>query len=157
MNRVDVTKQLEEIVTSGDDFEWQSGQLTDEWENEPKSLEIIEAILQFMESHPEIEYGTPGSLIHFVEAFPNYKEKIIESVERKPTPHTVWMLDRVLTAEQDQRRREAIGDWLTALIGLASLAVLFRWKVNNPLLILATSVVGLIAFPLLQPTWMTLK
>jgi chromate transporter len=47
----------------------------------------------------------------------------------------------------------AIGDWLTALIGLVSLAVLFCWKVSNPLLIAATGVVGLIAFPLLQPTW----
>jgi chromate transporter len=53
--------------------------------------------------------------------------------------------------------RIAIGDWLTALIGLASLAVLFRWKVNNPLLIAATAVVGLIAFPLLQPTWVMIK
>src|SRR6516162_6665803 len=53
--------------------------------------------------------------------------------------------------------RIAIGDWLTALIGIASLAVLFRWKVNNPLLIAATAVVGLIAFPLLQPTWVMVK
>ena len=36
--------------------------------------------------------------------------------------------------------RIAIGDWLTALIGLASLAVLFRWKVSNPVLIAATAV-----------------
>jgi hypothetical protein len=35
--------------------------------------------------------------------------------------------------------RIAIGDWLTALIGLASLAVLFRWKVSNPMLIGATA------------------
>src|SRR6267142_6125759 len=49
--------------------------------------------------------------------------------------------------------RIAVGDWLTALIGMVSLAVLFRWKVSNPLLIAATAVVGLIAFPLLQPTW----
>jgi chromate transporter len=49
--------------------------------------------------------------------------------------------------------RVAIGDWLTALIGLVSLAILFRWKVSNPLLIAATAVVGLIAFPLLQPAW----
>ena len=49
--------------------------------------------------------------------------------------------------------RIAIGDWLTALIGLLSLAVLFRWKVSNPLLIAATAAVGLIAYPLLQPTW----
>jgi len=53
--------------------------------------------------------------------------------------------------------RIAIGDWLTILIGLASLAVLFRWKVNNPLLIAATAAVGLVAFPLLEPTWMMLK
>ncbi len=49
--------------------------------------------------------------------------------------------------------RVAIGDWLTVLIGVVSLAILFRWKVSNPLLIAATAVVGLIALPLLQPTW----
>jgi chromate transporter len=49
--------------------------------------------------------------------------------------------------------RIAIGDWLTALIGIISLAVLFRWKVSNPLLIAATALVGLIAYPILQPGW----
>ncbi len=51
----------------------------------------------------------------------------------------------------------AIGDWLTALIGAASLAILFRWKVNNPLLIAATAVIGLIAFPILEPNWVMIK
>lgn len=51
----------------------------------------------------------------------------------------------------------AIGDWLTALIGLGSLAVLFRWKVSNPMLIAVTAVVGLVAFPLLHPTWVMVK
>jgi chromate transporter len=51
----------------------------------------------------------------------------------------------------------AIGDWLTALVGIASLAVLFRWKVNNPLLIAVTAVVGVIAYPLLQPDWVMVK
>jgi chromate transporter len=47
--------------------------------------------------------------------------------------------------------RIAIGDWLTVLIGAVSLAVLFRWKISNPLLIAATAAIGLIAYPLLQP------
>jgi chromate transporter len=51
----------------------------------------------------------------------------------------------------------AIGDWLTAAIGVVSLAVLFRWKVSNPLLVAATAVIGLIAFPLLQPDWVMVK
>jgi chromate transporter len=53
--------------------------------------------------------------------------------------------------------RIAIGDWLTVVVGLGSLAVLFRWKVSNPLLIAVTAVVGLIAFPLLNPTWIMVK
>jgi chromate transporter len=53
--------------------------------------------------------------------------------------------------------RIAIGDWLTILVGAVSLAILFRWKVSNPLLIAATAVVGLIAFPLLEPTWVMVK
>ena len=51
----------------------------------------------------------------------------------------------------------AIGDWLTALVALGSLGVLFRWKVNNPLLMAVTAVIGLIAFPLLQPDWVFVK
>ncbi|MGH7078595.1 MAG: chromate efflux transporter, partial [Acetobacteraceae bacterium] len=47
----------------------------------------------------------------------------------------------------------AIGDSLTVLILLGSLAVLFRFKVSNPLLIGATAVVGLVAFPMLRPAW----
>ena len=51
----------------------------------------------------------------------------------------------------------AIGDWLTALIGAISLAVLLRWKVSNPLLIAVTAAIGLIAFPLLQPAWVMVR
>jgi chromate transporter len=51
----------------------------------------------------------------------------------------------------------AIGDWLTALIALASLVVLFRWRVSNPLLVAATAIIGLIAFPLLKPEWVFVK
>jgi chromate transporter len=51
----------------------------------------------------------------------------------------------------------AIGDWLTALIALLSLIVLVRWKVSNPILVAATAIVGLIAFPILQPTWVFVK
>ena len=51
----------------------------------------------------------------------------------------------------------AIGDWLTALIGVASLAALFRWKISNPLLMAITAVIGLVAFPLLQPAWVFVK
>jgi chromate transporter len=51
----------------------------------------------------------------------------------------------------------AIGDWLTALIAAASLIVLFRWKVSNPMLVAATAIVGIIAFPFLRPDCVFVK
>jgi chromate transporter len=51
----------------------------------------------------------------------------------------------------------AIGDWLTALIAIGSLVALFRWKVSYPLLVAITAVIGLIAYPLLQPQWVLVK
>jgi len=53
--------------------------------------------------------------------------------------------------------RIAIGDWLTALVALGSLVMLFRWKVNNPVLVAVTAIIGLIAFPLLNPAWVFVK
>ena len=53
--------------------------------------------------------------------------------------------------------RIAIGDGFTALIALLSLGALFRWKISNPLLMALTAIAGLIAFPLLQPTWLMVK
>lgn len=51
--------------------------------------------------------------------------------------------------------RIAIGDGVTILIAAVSLGALFRWKVSNPLLIGMTAIVGLIAYPLLQPQWVS--
>lgn len=51
----------------------------------------------------------------------------------------------------------AIGDWITMVIGLASLAALFRWKVSNPLLMATCAAIGLVAFPLIQPTWVLVR
>ena len=53
--------------------------------------------------------------------------------------------------------RIAIGDWLTILIAVVSLTVLFRWKISNPLLMGAAAVIGLIAFPLLHPAWVMVR
>ncbi len=46
---------------------------------------------------------------------------------------------------------------VTNRMSAVSLAVLFRWKISNPALIAATAVVGLLAYPLLQPAWVMVK
>ncbi len=51
----------------------------------------------------------------------------------------------------------AVGDWLTALIAVASLIALARWKVSNPVLVAITAIIGLVGFELLKPTWVFVK
>jgi chromate transporter len=51
----------------------------------------------------------------------------------------------------------AVGDWLTAAVAVTSLVALFRWKIGNPTLIAVAAVVGLVAFPLLQPAWVFVR
>jgi chromate transporter len=53
--------------------------------------------------------------------------------------------------------RIAIGDWITALLALISLVLLLRTRVSDVVLVSAAAVAGLVAFPLLQPTWVFLK
>ena len=51
-----------------------------------------------MEGHPELDFGTPGPLVHFVEKFvgAEFIDALVASVSRRPTGHTVWMVNRVL-------------------------------------------------------------
>jgi len=51
----------------------------------------------------------------------------------------------------------AIGDVLTALIAIGALGLLFRFKISNPVLIAAAAVIGLVAYPLLQPQWVMVR
>jgi chromate transporter len=44
----------------------------------------------------------------------------------------------------------AITDWSTAIIGLASFAVLWRYKISEPIIVTISGVIGLILWPLLR-------
>jgi hypothetical protein len=109
MTREEVTNQLQEIVSSGD-FAGRSMALTDAWTTAGAGVETVEPILQFMEEHSAIDFGTPGPLVHFVERFyrNGYEDKLVESVQRRPTWHTVWMLNRVVNGTKIPEVKERL-------------------------------------------------
>lgn len=53
--------------------------------------------------------------------------------------------------------RIAIGDPFTVMIGAASLLVLFRWKISNPLLVAVAAALGCAAYSMIQPTWVMVR
>ena len=64
------------------------------------SAELIKQILNFMEANPDIDYGMPGPLVHYMERYflKGYEELLYESVSKSPTSHTLWMLNRIMNS-----------------------------------------------------------
>jgi hypothetical protein len=55
-------------------------------------------LFRTMERLDEVELGTPRPLVHTLESWPGkYESLLAESVRRKPSPLTVWMVNRILT------------------------------------------------------------
>jgi hypothetical protein len=108
MNAKELSDRLESLAGS-EDFLRGVRQLMKDLGPAPDSQETVEAILRFMERHGDIELGTPGPLVHFIERFAGqgYEQKLIESVKRRPVAHTVWMLNRLIngTPHAAQRQR----------------------------------------------------
>jgi hypothetical protein len=60
---------------------------------------VIPAILGLIERNPEAELGSPGPLVHELEAIPGYELYLRDSVLRQPTHLNIWMVNRILNAE----------------------------------------------------------
>ena len=69
----------------------------------PNPFELVAPILEIIESNPDIDFGTPGDLVHFVEKFykKGYEELLLKSVRKNPTMHNIWMLHRCYIDEDN--------------------------------------------------------
>lgn len=84
---------------------------------ENDSLENVKRILTFMEKHPDVDYGMPGPLVHYIERFflNGYEELLYDSVKNNPTEHTLWMLNRIINSPKLINRDK----YLTLMKGIA--------------------------------------
>jgi hypothetical protein len=87
-----------EALADAEDFLARSEEMAAGWIEAGAGMETVEPVLKLMEKHPGLDFGSPGPLVHFVERFNGggYEAKLIESIERRPTAHTVWMLNRLI-------------------------------------------------------------
>lgn len=98
-----VIKEIENAVGT-DDFEFIMEENIMKLEVEGVGIEAVTPLLELMERHPMDDFGMPGAIVHFVERFykNGYEELLIESVKRRPTMHTVWMLNRVMNGSENK-------------------------------------------------------
>ena len=78
----------------------------------PAREQAIPAMLSLMERYPAAVMGSPGALVHELEAISGYETFLRESVLRQPSYLSVWMVNRILNGQisPEQRRK-----WLQLL------------------------------------------
>jgi hypothetical protein len=70
------------------------------------------AIFSLLERFPDGEFGSPGPLVHELEAIPGYLPLLRDSLRRQPAHLTVWMVNRLLNTKLPNDQRET---WLSEL------------------------------------------
>lgn len=102
MNTDELEERLESII-SGGEFDVEVQELMDELQEDGFGLGELEFILRSMERHERFDFGAPGAFVQLLEQFHGrgYEGLLVESIGRKPTSHTVWMLNRVMKGSRN--------------------------------------------------------
>ena len=100
-------ERLSALNPSPDDYTLEGAlyELCELLKGETDSTEVVPHIFRFIEAPPSCDLGSPGPLVHFIESCQGYQAELIASVQRKPTPITAWMVNRVLNSNLSAERR----------------------------------------------------
>lgn len=95
LTRDEILVALQDAITEDQEFEL-ADEIVDAMEAYPQPFDLVALILDFISKHPEVDFGSPGYLVHFVERFyqQGYEDLLMEAVGKRPTPHNIWMLHR---------------------------------------------------------------
>ena len=74
--------------------------------------EILPHLFSWFEKFSEYDVGSPGPFVHFIEERNDYHEFLLESILRKPTIITLWMVNRLVNGAKNDGDREK---WLQVL------------------------------------------
>jgi hypothetical protein len=77
----------------------------------------IEPIFKVIEKYPFTDFGSPGPFVHTLESFVGYYEIYLnESLKRRPTQLTIWMLNRRINGEQNVIIKHSLIDNLKSFL-----------------------------------------
>jgi hypothetical protein len=71
-------------------------ELTDALMSVSEPQRAIPELFHVMERLPDADLGSPGPLVHTLEAVKGYEDELIRSVRRSPSLLSVWMVNRIL-------------------------------------------------------------
>ncbi|MBK7681897.1 MAG: hypothetical protein IPJ26_05215 [Bacteroidetes bacterium] len=98
INKLEHEIQLVQETGEQDEFMENVNEIRDELERTENNFDAIESILELIERSPDIDYGGPGPIAHFMESHykKGYEELLLKSIDRKPTEYTLYLLHRLI-------------------------------------------------------------
>ena len=98
-----VIKKLEQYIKD-DEVTYEFDDAIEELKQLDLGLSSVESLLGFMEKHPFTDFGMPGEIVHYMERFyrHGYEELLMKSIERRPTIHTLFMMNRLINGGGDR-------------------------------------------------------
>ena len=95
LTKDDMLVALHDAITEDQEFEL-ADEIIDAMELYAQPFDLVAPILDFISKHPEVDFDSPGYLVHFVERFyhQGYEDLLMEVVGKNPTLHNIWMLHR---------------------------------------------------------------
>lgn len=97
--------KLENKIGSDNFWDYENN-IVEELSKHYSADELLIPVFQLMEKYPLIDWGMPGAFVHLLESANNtlYSKYLLESLNRQPTMHTVWMLNRQLNAANESEK-----------------------------------------------------
>ena len=108
-----VIAQIEAYIQTAEeaDDKWEYlepiSEIVDELIELENNFDAIQPILELIERSPDIDYGGPGPLGHFLERHTKkgYEELLLKSIDRKPTIYTLDLLHRLVTDKENPNHK----------------------------------------------------
>ena len=105
MTKEEIITRLQNAAKEDEEYHMDDG-LIDAINEYPEPFELVEPILEIIGTHPRVDFGMPGDLVHFLEQFykHRYEELLVSSVRKNPTAHNMWMVHRCFNDVNNLKR-----------------------------------------------------
>ena len=109
MTKEEIITRLQNAAKEDEEY-YMDDDLIDAINEYPEPFELVEPILEIIGTHPMVDFGMPGDLVHFVELFykQGYEELLVSSVRKNPTAHNIWMVHRCFNDVNNPKREMSV-------------------------------------------------
>ena len=105
MTKEEIITRLQNAAKEDEEY-YMDDDLIDAINEYPEPFERVEPILEIIGTHPRVDFGMPGDLVHLLEQFykHGYEELLVSSVRKNPTAHNIWMVHRCFNDVNNPKR-----------------------------------------------------